>query len=351
MLRTTSKSEMSKSKAQRKMNRSNRYSVVEEVKKDPLLDYVRPKKKCFIDFGLQQPRSTDQFLNKVHENRFTGNDFYQSESNLKKNLGFSSEPPACQKHMRQVNFSQMLKRVELFGVGDSPYVVNEDDQRALSQLIGVKQVECDPVKEKEKRYRNLFTNPNMQIKKFYKNDLVIDKAHGTRPNVHGNHKMERQILRNGTILKHKGFIITSLGRVLDASLLDENDPLRKKLEKQQQHRKNIAELENHQPPLNVAEAIKHSSCGFSKEYIALNFDRHMGRDKFEERDAKGDIPKEMRLDKLKQIPSFIQFNAQKNSMDMITHKSMRVNSYVKGDRNNGGDLIEDIYYSSFAGNL
>lgn len=77
----------------------------------------------------------------------------------------------------------------------------------------------------------------------------------------------------------------------------------------------------------------------------------MGRDKFEERDAKGDIPKEMRLDKLKQIPSFIQFNAQKNSMDMITHKSMRVNSYVKGDRNNGGDLIEDVYYSSFAGNL
>ena len=54
MLRTTSKSEMSKikSQGQRKNNKSNRYSVVEENKKDPLLDYVRPKKKCFIDFGL-----------------------------------------------------------------------------------------------------------------------------------------------------------------------------------------------------------------------------------------------------------------------------------------------------------
>lgn len=52
MLRSTSKSEISKSKAQRKLNRSNRYSVVEDIKKDPLLDYVRPKKKCFIDFGL-----------------------------------------------------------------------------------------------------------------------------------------------------------------------------------------------------------------------------------------------------------------------------------------------------------
>lgn len=254
MLRTTSKSEMSKikSQGQHKIKRSNRYSVVEENKKDPLLDYVRPKKKCFIDFGLQQPRSTAQFLNKVHENRFTGNDFYQSESNLKKNLGFSSEPPACQKHMRQVNFSQMIKRADLFGdPSNSPYVVNQDDERALSQLIGVRQVESDPVKEKEKRYKNLFTNPNMAIKTFYKNDILKDKAHGTRPKIHGNLNMERAILREGTILKNKGFVITSLGRVLDASLLDENDPLRKKLEKQQQQRKQMSELANHQPPLNV----------------------------------------------------------------------------------------------------
>jgi len=71
----------------------------------------------------------------------------------------------------------------------------------------------------------------MAIKTFYKNDILKDKAHGTRPKIHGNLNMERAILREGTILKNKGFVITSLGRVLDASLLDENDPLRKKLEK------------------------------------------------------------------------------------------------------------------------
>ena len=121
----------------------------------------------------------------------------------------------------------------------------------MSQLIGVKQVESDPVKEKEKRYRNLFTNPNLAVKTFYKNDLVKDKAKCTRAKIHGNHKMETALLRDGTVLKHKGFIITSLGRVLDASLLDENDPLRKKLEKQQQQRKHAMELQNHQPALNV----------------------------------------------------------------------------------------------------
>ena len=76
----------------------------------------------------------------------------------------------------------MLKRQELFGeTNNSPYVVNEDDMRAMSQLIGVKQVEADPVKEKEKRYRNLFTNPNMEYRNFYKNDLVKDRAKVTRP--------------------------------------------------------------------------------------------------------------------------------------------------------------------------
>lgn len=128
---------------------------------------------------------------------------------------------------------------------NSPYIITEDDKRALSQLIGVKEVESDPVKEKEKRYRNLFTNPNLAVKTFYKNDLVKDKAAATRPKIKGNMNLERAILREGTVLKHKGFIITSLGRVLDASLLDENDPLRKKLEKQQLDRKKAMELKDH----------------------------------------------------------------------------------------------------------
>ena len=36
-------------------------------------------------------------------------------------------------------------------------------------------------------------------------------------------------MREGTVLRHKGLVMTSKGRKVDASLLDEDDPVRKKV--------------------------------------------------------------------------------------------------------------------------
>jgi hypothetical protein len=40
---------------------------------------------------------------------------------------------------------------------------------------------------------------------------------------------EKAMLREGTVLKQKGLIVTCYGREIDTELLDENDPQRKQL--------------------------------------------------------------------------------------------------------------------------
>ena len=50
-------------------------------------------------------------------------------------------------------------------------------------------------------------------------------------------EFEKNLLREGVVIRANGFVYTEKGRVIDTQLLDEEDPVRKKLEKRQQIRK------------------------------------------------------------------------------------------------------------------
>ena len=68
----------------------------------------------------------------------------------------------------------------------------------------------------------------------HKNDILKDPKQAVRKNTAiGNVQFVKGLLREGTILKSNGYIMTAKGRMIDSSLLDEEDPLRKKLEARQ----------------------------------------------------------------------------------------------------------------------
>ena len=46
-------------------------------------------------------------------------------------------------------------------------------------------------------------------------------------------EFEKNLLREGVVIRAHGFVYTEKGRVIDTELLDEEDPVRKKLEKRQ----------------------------------------------------------------------------------------------------------------------
>lgn len=65
----------------------------------------------------------------------------------------------------------------------------------------------------------------------YKNDILKDPKIAVRKNqATGSVQFIRGLLRDGTVLKSNGYIMTAKGRMIDSSLLDEEDPLRAKLE-------------------------------------------------------------------------------------------------------------------------
>jgi hypothetical protein len=81
----------------------------------------------------------------------------------------------------------------------------------------------------------LLENPFTKKTYLYKNELVKDpKMAVRRKTCGGSVQFNLGLLREGTVLKSNGFIMTDKGRMIDASLLDEDDPVRKKLEERQQ---------------------------------------------------------------------------------------------------------------------
>ena len=76
------------------------------------------------------------------------------------------------------------------------------------------------------------------------------------------------MLREGVVIRANGFVYTEKGRNVDLELLDEEDPIRKKLEKRQQIRKDELSVKQNQPNLMVSEAIKYTH---PKSYIDVRF--------------------------------------------------------------------------------
>jgi hypothetical protein len=107
------------------------------------------------------------------------------------------------------------------------------------------------------RIEQFLSNPNITNNQFYKNDLVKDLKACNRKKMTGPVvEFEKNLLRDGVVIRANGYIYTDKGRVVDAELLDEEDPIRKKLEKRQKIRKMELSVKQNQPPLMVQEAIK-----------------------------------------------------------------------------------------------
>lgn len=81
-------------------------------------------------------------------------------------------------------------------------------------------------------------NPNQTKGHFYKNELTKDlKACNSKKTSGPLVEFQKNLLRAGVVIRANGFIYTEKGRVIDTELLDEKDPVRKKLEKVQKMRK------------------------------------------------------------------------------------------------------------------
>jgi hypothetical protein len=89
-------------------------------------------------------------------------------------------------------------------------------------------------------------------------------------------EFEKNLLREGVVIRANGYIYTDKGRMVDAELLDEEDPIRKKLEKRQQIRKEELSVKQNQPPLAVSEAL---ACTKGKAYMDIPFQKQYARGK------------------------------------------------------------------------
>lgn len=86
----------------------------------------------------------------------------------------------------------------------------------------------------------------------------------------GNVQFNLGLLREGTVLKSNGFIMTDKGRMIDSSLLDEDDPVRKKLEERQKRMEEEQQFKDSQPALKVSEAFKKTG-DYHRTYINIPF--------------------------------------------------------------------------------
>ena len=164
--------------------------------KDPL-DLIRPRRSSFIDFSLQKDRPDinckEWGASDVNENRF--NPRYSSATNVK--------------HTREISFDKYISRKEnLFGAtNNSPHVLSANDVKQLSKNIAPG--------EKE------FIDLSQHRPKYYKNDLVKDNSTCLRKSLPNEGiQFDKGLLRTGTVLRYKGFVITDKGKKVDTALLN-----------------------------------------------------------------------------------------------------------------------------------
>ena len=174
------------------MSQINDYSEMRSSKdgnKD--LEIRFPKRDALMDFSLQLDRP-ELSQNNCHDSRFNYfdlNKISSSSANIKtKTFNFE--------HQGHRKSSDIFKTST-----NCPYVVTEDDKKALAQQV---------------RFRHS-----------YKNDFPTDvKKVQYRKLPSKSIDFNNQQLRDWTILKKNGFIVTPHGKYQDISLLDEDDPIR-----------------------------------------------------------------------------------------------------------------------------
>jgi len=85
--------------------------------------------------------------------------------------------------------------------------MNADDIKQLSKRIGPGEKEFIDIRKHRPKY--------------YKNDLVKDNSDCLRRSLPGSSiQFDKGLLRAGTVLRYKGFIITEKGKKVDTALLN-----------------------------------------------------------------------------------------------------------------------------------
>ena len=102
----------------------------------------------------------------------------------------------------------MSRRENLFdSPNNSPHVLNADDMMQLSKHIAPGEKEFIDIRKHRPKY--------------YKNDLVKDNSTCLRRSLPDHSiQFDKAMLRAGTVLRYKGFIITNKGKKVDTALLN-----------------------------------------------------------------------------------------------------------------------------------
>ena len=110
----------------------------------------------------------------------------------------------------------MVRTGDIFGKSgcNSPHVLSHDDCRAMSQLVGYR----DPAVKKSFAFEDIYAHTT----KYAHNDLVKDTKLVVNQKVN-SYDFEKGMLREGTILRRKGFVITDKGKKVDPALLNKDD--------------------------------------------------------------------------------------------------------------------------------
>lgn len=265
------------------MSQMNDYSEMRSSKDGNRdLEIRYPKRDALMDFSLQldRPDLAKFSNNQCHDSRFNYfdiNKISSSSTNIKtKAFNFD--------HQGHRKSSDIFKSTT-----NCPYVMTEDDKKALSQQV--------------------------KFRHSYKNDFPTDvKKPLYRKLPSKSIDFNNQLLRDWTILKKNGMIVTSEGKHQDISLLDEDDPIRVAVEAKKDQGEEVRKITN--PELDTEAAFKNTGA-YVRTWIDLKLDKQ--------------IPRDLQH-KSSHFPAFMQYSSKRYQIDQPNLKMFEMNSGLTNPR-------------------
>jgi len=139
------------------------------------------------------------------------------------------------------------------------------------------------------------------------------------------------LLREGTVLRYKGFVITHKGKKVDVALLNE-DNLKDRFQLERiRLEKELKKVQDSMPPLMPDKAFKKFSF---KTDVNVPFAQQIPR-----------VPN-VKEEKTTPLPTHMHLKAQRNSHSVLSKASIHLNNFSFCDQNHGID-ISGGPYSSF----
>ena len=206
---------------------------------------------------------------------------------------------------------------------DSPHVLTADDIAQLGRSVAPSHQEFIDLKKHSPRYHDY--------------PLAKDNTSCLRKSLPDQSiQFDKGLLRAGTILRYKGFIITSKGKKVDTALLNP-DSLKDRFQLEQlklreQRQKLLESMPVLRPDLAFDKLVE-------RRDTSVKFVKQTPRDPGEF--AEG--PTQATSGK---IPAYLHLRAQRNSLSVLTDQALRSNNYSEVPHTHGEELGKG-YLSSF----